>query len=160
MRYLFSRLWNNNTGDIMKDEVELLNYLGLNLKIHIDWLLKICEREKLSEDEERIILDNVSEYKKFQVSINRMILAREKKGIKEASVFADVASTIGAINIVRKNENILELIVESSKINLLDINRVKEEYNVQSKTILNLILRLENYEKNNIERIIKIMAKK
>lgn len=160
MRYLFSCFSNTNNGDNMKDEIDLLNYLLLNIKMQIDWLGKITLKEHLSENEFEIVESNILVYKKFKKCIEKMINVRVKKGIKETSVLMDVVSSIGAVNTIKKNENIIEVLSESSKINLMDIKRLKDEYNVQSKTILNLLSRLENFEMNNIERISYLIAKK
>ena len=87
--------------------------------------------------------------------------SRLRKYDKELNVLLGVASSINAnTNRVDKNSDYLVMLKESSKVNLMDIERVKNEYNIKSKTILKLIDRLEKFEKENINKIDMILGKK
>ena len=90
-----------------------------------------------------------------------MLQNRLKKYNKELNVLLGVASSINAnTNKVDKNSDYLVMLKESSKVNLMDIERVRNEYNIKSKTILKLINRLEEFEKENINKIEIILGKK
>ena len=103
----------------------------------------------------------IYEYRKFIISLKRMLQNRLKKYDKELNVLLGVASSINAnTNRVDKNSDYLVMLKESSKVNLMDIERVKNEYNIKSKTILKLIDRLEKFEKENINNIDMILGKK
>ena len=138
----------------MNEEIDLLKYLLTNIKIQRELLHKILRKKIVKDETYDLIKHDMFEYKKFIVSLKRMLQNRLKKYSAETNVLLGIASSIGAnVNKVDKKEDYLRLLKEGSKINLMDIDRVRKEYNIKSKTILKLIDRLENFEKNNIQKI-------
>lgn len=145
----------------MNDEIDLLKYLLNNLKMQQTLLYKVIKKKEVKDEIYEIMRYEIYEYRKFIISIKRMLQNRLKKYNKELNVLLGVASSINAnTNKVDKNSDYLVMLKESSKVNLMDIERVKNEYNIKSKTILKLINRLEEFEKENINKIEIILGKK
>ena len=145
----------------MSDEIDLLKYLLNNLKMQQTLLYKIIKKKEVKDEIYEIMRYEIYEYRKFIISLKRMLQNRLKKYNKELNVLLGVASSINAnTNKVDKNSDYLVMLKESSKVNLMDIERVKNEYNIKSKTILKLIDRLEKFEKENINKIDMILGKK
>ena len=145
----------------MSDEIDLLKYLLNNLKMQQTLLYKIIKKKEVKDEIYEIMRYEIYEYRKFIISLKRMLQNRLKKYNKELNVLLGVASSINAnTNKVDKNSDYLVMLKESSKVNLMDIERVKNEYNIKSKTILKLINRLEEFEKENINKIEIILGKK
>ena len=82
-----------------------------------------------------------------------MLKTREKKYNKETNIALGIASSIGANVKVEDKLEYLKLMKEYNEVNLLDIERVKKEYKIKSKTIIKLIDRIEQFEKNSLDRI-------
>lgn len=145
----------------MSDEIDLLKYLLNNLKMQQTLLYKVIKKKEVKDEIYEIMRYEIYEYRKFIISIKRMLQNRLKKYNKELNVLLGVASSINAnTNKVDKNSYYLVMLKESSKVNLMDIERVRNEYNIKSKTILKLINRLEEFEKENINKIEIILGKK
>lgn len=145
----------------MSDEIDLLKYLLNNLKMQQTLLYKIIKKKEVKDEIYEIMRYEIYEYRKFIISLKRMLQNRLRKYDKELNVLLGVASSINAnTNRVDKNSDYLVMLKESSKVNLMDIERVKNEYNIKSKTILKLIDRLEKFEKENINKIDMILGKK
>ena len=145
----------------MSDEIDLLKYLLNNLKMQQTLLYKVIKKKEVKDEIYEIMRYEIYEYRKFIISIKRMLQNRLKKYNKELNVLLGVASSINAnTNKVDKNSDYLVMLKESSKVNLMDIERVRNEYNIKSKTILKLINRLEKFEKENINKIEIILGKK
>ena len=153
--------WEAYSDDNMSDEIDLLKYLLNNLKMQQTLLYKIIKKKEVKDEIYEIMRYEIYEYRKFIISLKRMLQNRLKKYDKELNVLLGVASSINAnTNRVDKNSDYLVMLKESSKVNLMDIERVKNEYNIKSKTILKLIDRLEKFEKENINKIDMILGKK
>ena len=145
----------------MSDEIDLLKYLLNNLKMQQTLLYKIIKKKEVKDEIYEIMRYEIYEYRKFIISLKRMLQNRLRKYDKELNVLLGVASSINAnTNRMDKNSDYLVMLKESSKVNLMDIERVKNEYNIKSKTILKLIDRLEKFEKENINKIDMILGKK
>ena len=145
----------------MSDEIDLLKYLLNNLKMQQTLLYKIIKKKEVKDEIYEIMRYEIYEYRKFIISLKRMLQNRLRKYDKELNVLLGVASSINAnTNRVDKNSDYLVMLKESSKVNLMDIERIKKEYNIKSKTIIKLIDRLEEFEKENINKINTIMSKK
>lgn len=145
----------------MSDEIDLLKYLLNNLKMQQTLLYKVIKKKEVKDEIYEIMRYEIYEYRKFIISLKRMLQNRLKKYNKELNVLLGVASSINAnTNKVDKNSDYLVMLKESSKVNLMDIERVRNEYNIKSKTILKLINRLEEFEKENINKIEIILGKK
>lgn len=137
----------------MNEEIDLLKYLLANIKIQQDMLYKILKKKEIKDEVYELIRHNILEYKKFNVSIRRMLKTRLKKYNGEMNIAFGIASSIGANVKVDNRLEYLELMKEYNKVNLLDIERVKKEYKIKSKTVINLIDRMEQFEKNSLDRI-------
>lgn len=144
----------------MNDEIDLLKYLLNNLKMQQTLLYKIMKKKEVKDEIYNIMHYEINGYRRFIISLKRMLQNRLRKYDKELNVLLGVASSINAnTNRVDKNSDYLVMLKESSKVNLMDIERIKKEYNIKSKTIIKLIDRLEEFEKENINKINTIMSK-
>lgn len=145
----------------MNDEIDLLKYLLNNLKMQQTLLYKIMKKKEVKDEIYNIMHYEINGYRRFIISLKRMLQNRLRKYDKELNVLLGVASSINAnTNRIDKNSDYYLLLKESSKVNLMDIERIKKEYNIKSKTIIKLIDRLEEFEKENINKINTIMSKK
>ena len=79
----------------------------------------------------------------------------------KTSIIYSGDESLGKVKVEKGKINEIDVYLkESSKVNLMDIERVRNEYNIKSKTILKLINRLEEFEKENINKIEIILGKK
>ena len=144
----------------MNVEIDLLKYLLNNLKMQQTLLYKIMKKKEVKDEIYNIMHYEINGYRRFIISLKRMLQNRLRKYDKELNVLLGVASSINAnTNRIDKNSDYYLLLKESSKVNLMDIERIKKEYNIKSKTIIKLIDRLEEFEKENINKINTIMSK-
>src|SRR5699024_11498696 len=110
----------------MSDEIDLLKYLLNNLKMQQTLLYKVIKKKEVKNEIYEIMQYEIYEYRKFIISIKRMLQNRLKKYNKELNVLLGVASSINAnTNKVDKNSEYLVMLKESSKVNLMDIERVR-----------------------------------
>ncbi len=144
----------------MNDEIDLLKYLLNNLKMQQTLLYKILKKKEVKDEIYELIRYEIFEYRKFIISLKRMLQNRLKKYNKEINVLLGVASSINAnVNKTDKNSDYLDILKQSSNINIMDIQRIRKEYNIKSKTIIKLIDRLEEFENKNINKINMIINK-
>ena len=138
----------------MGEEIDLLKYLLTNIKMQRDLLYKILKKKETKDEIYEFIRYIINGYRKYIISLKQMLKNRIKKYNKESNVLLGVASSIGAnVNKVDNNLDFWNVLKENTKVNLLDIERIKNEYNVKSKTIIKLINRLEEFEKSNLDKI-------
>lgn len=138
----------------MNEELDLLKYLRTNFLLNQEWLCKIIKTKEIHDEVYEFVRDEIAESRKYIKAIEHMIESRNKKIDKEANVIYDMVTSFGAkIADVKTNKEYINLLKESIKINIMDINRVRNEYNIKSKTILNLLSRIESSEKNNLLKL-------
>lgn len=147
---------NNIFGDFMED-LEVLEYVYSNVNIHIEMLYKLIKKKQVKDEVYNLIKDNIIEYKKFLVSIKRMIVVRNKKRKFKNNILHNIASSIEA-NIKEENSTFLLSLKESSKIWILDVEKVENEYNIKSKTVINLLARIKRYEEKNLDKVMSMIG--
>lgn len=141
------------------DEIECLKYMYVNLSTQRKTLKGILKRYNYTDDLSVLIAFNIRECSRFMVSLKYMIKNRANKG-KNGNTNNGMVNAIASIEDIafqssQKNE-IIEYIKEASKINILEIKRVEKEYNIKSKTIRNLMTRMLEFERFNLENIKKV----
>lgn len=136
----------------MSEEIEVIKYLMTNIQTHKIILKSIYNNKEAKDYLYDFIRYQMREYAKFNVSLKRMLELRVKKinGTKNAVI--SIATNIRNNNINNEKECLIFL-KEAAKVNIMDIGRIRENYNIKSKNILNLIKRLENFERKNLEMI-------
>ena len=147
---------NNSIGGKMED-LEVLEYLYTNIIIHIEMLYKLLSKKQVKDEVYYLVKENIIEYKKFLVSTKRMIVIRNEKRVFKNNILHNIASSIEA-NVKENSIEFLSTLKESAKIWILDVDKVEKEYKIKSKTVLNLLSRIKNYEKNNLERVIELIG--
>lgn len=147
---------NNSIGDRMED-LEVLEYLYTNIIIHIEMLYKLLSKKQVKDEVYYLVKENIIEYKKFLVSTKRMIVIRNEKRVFKNNILHNIASSIEA-NVKENSIEFLSTLKESAKIWILDVDKVEKEYKIKSKTVLNLLSRIKNYEKSNLERVIELIG--
>ena len=147
---------NNIFGDFMED-LEVLEYVYSNVNIHIEMLYKLIKKKQVKDEVYNLIKDNIIEYKKFLVSIKRMIVVRNKKRKFKNNILHNIASSIEA-NIKEENSTFLLSLKERSKIWILDVEKVENEYNIKSKTVINLLARIKRYEEKNLDKVMSMIG--
>ena len=127
------------------------------VNIHIEMLYKLIKKKQVKDEVYNLIKDNIIEYKKFLVSIKRMIVVRNKKRKFKNNILHNIASSIEA-NIKEENSTFLLSLKESSKIWILDVEKVENEYNIKSKTVINLLARIKRYEEKNLDKVMSMIG--
>ena len=77
----------------MSDEIDLLKYLLNNLKMQQTLLYKVIKKKEVKDEIYEIMRYEIYEYRKFIISIKRMLQNRLKKYNKELNVLLGVASS-------------------------------------------------------------------
>ena len=120
-------------------------------------LYKLLSKKQVKDEVYYLVKENIIEYKKFLVSTKRMIVIRNEKRVFKNNILHNIASSIEA-NVKENSIEFLSTLKESAKIWILDVDKVEKEYKIKSKTVLNLLSRIKNYEKNNLERVIELIG--
>lgn len=137
------------------EEIECLKYLYINFSMQKKTLKNIVNDYNLKDELYELIYNEIRVYTRFMISLKYMIKNRSKKN-KELISNNVVGAFAGIQNRVIENKNkseIVKYVKEATKINILDIKRVKKDYKIKSKTILNLLDRIMNFERSNLENI-------
>lgn len=139
------------------EDLEVLEYMYSNVIIHIEMLHKLLKRKQVKDEVYNLIKENIIEYKKYLISIKRMIKVRNTKREFKNNILYNIASSIEA-NIKEENMTFLTSLKESSKIWILDIDKVEREYKIKSKTVLNLLYRIKKFEEDNLDKVISMIG--
>lgn len=138
----------------MTEEIEVIKYLMTNIEIHRIMLRELYKKKDVKDYLYSFIRYQMREYTRFNVSLRRMLETRTKKVTGTKNAVLGIATSIGNKKIdAQKSEDYIEFFKEAAKVNILDLRRLKDNYKIKSKRLLNLIARLEDFEEKNIEMI-------
>ena len=152
----------------MSDEIDLLKYLLNNLKMQQTLLYKIIKKKEVKDEIYEIMRYEIYEYRKFIISLKRMLQNRLRKYDKELNVLLGVASSINAnTNRIDKNSDYYLLLKESSKVNSCADNIYKIWNENQDKKSTQLVFcdlstpkDLKGYEKEEFTDVYNELKKK
>lgn len=138
----------------MSEEIEVIKYLMTNIEMHRIMLRELYKKKEVKDYLYNFIRYQMREYTRFNVSLRRMLETRTKKVTGTKNAVLGIATSIGNRNIdVKNSEDYIDFFKEAAKVNILDLRRLKENYKITSKHILNLLARFEEFEEKNIEII-------
>ena len=138
----------------MEEEIEVIRYLMTNIEMQRIMLRKMYKNKDVKDQMYSYIRYQLKEYTRFSVSLRRMLELRTKKVSGTKNAVLGFATSLGNNNIdVKKSEDYIEFFKEAAKVNIMDLKRLKENYKIKSKNVLNLIKRLEEFEEKNLEII-------
>lgn len=140
------------------EDMEVLEYLLSTMSIHQEMLYKILKKKEVKDEVYDLIRNNIMEYKKFIISIKRMILTRNSKYEFKRNILYGVASELEANSLSGKKEEFLLNLKENSKISILDIGKIRKDYRIKSKTVFNILTRIEKFEYSNLERVSNLLG--
>jgi hypothetical protein len=138
----------------LEEEIEVIKYLMTNIEIHRIMLKDIYNKKEIKDNLYNYIRYQLREYARFNISLKRMLEVRTKKigGTKNSAL--DIAASIGNKNLnINNSKEYINFFKEAAKVNLMDLNRIKQNYIIKSKNLLNLIKRMEEFENHNLEII-------
>lgn len=138
----------------MEEEIEAIRYLMTNIEMHKIMLREMYKNKEVKDEMYSFIRYQIKEYTRFSVSLRRMLELRTKKVGGTKNAVLGIATSLGNKKIdVQKSQDYIEFFKEASKVNIMDLKRLKENYKIKSKNVLNLIRRLEEFEEKNLEII-------
>lgn len=143
----------------MNEEIEFLESIYQNVKFTQESIARIIKMRDKNDELDSIIKQQYLEYKKISNSAKAMIERRKKK-VKEVGVMTKIATYVGIKANMLNGEDISQIalmLVEGSKVGTEQLNRYMKEYNVTNKNIINLVNRLLNIEKDNIQKLQKFI---
>lgn len=143
----------------MNEEIEFLESIYQNVKFTQESIARIIKMRDKNDELNSIIKQQYLEYKKISNSAKAMIERRKKK-VKEVGVMTKIATYVGIKANMLNGEDISQIalmLVEGSKVGTEQLNRYMKEYNVTNKNIINLVNRLLNIEKDNIQKLQKFI---
>ena len=143
----------------MNEEIEFLESIYQNVKFTQESIARIIKMRDKNDELNSIIKQQYLEYKKISNSAKAMIERRKKK-VKEVGVMTKIATYVGIKANMLNGEDISQIalmLVEGSKVGTEQLNRYMNEYNVTNKNIINLVNRLLNIEKDNIQKLQKFI---
>ena len=153
----------------MYDDISFLEYIYEKSKIEQELiggiLKKIIELRNIELYNVNIIIkEQLYNYRKIASSAKTMLERRNKK-IKEISIFSKMMKHMSVkINITAESEtkDIINILIQESKINIDEIIKNSKEAKIKSKSIRNLSDRFIIYEQEFISKlkIIKIRESK
>lgn len=139
----------------MEEELEFLESLHNIIKLERDAMSRIIKMREKEDELTSLLKEQIEEYKKFSVSVARMIERRKKK-VHDLSLFAKMVSHVGAKFVVatEKNmDNIYDMLLKRYNICIEEVKNKLEESGVSSRTILNLSDRFIKFQRDNINVI-------
>lgn len=149
----------------MYDDISFLEYIYEKSKIEQELiggiLKKIIELRNIELENVNIIIkEQLYNYRKIASSAKTMLERRNKK-VKEISIFSKMMKHMSVkINITVESDakDIINILIQESKINIDEIIKNSKEAKIKSKSIRNLSDRLVMYEQEFISKlkIIKI----
>lgn len=139
---------------VMEEELEFLEYLHNIIKLEKDALSRIIKMREKTDILNNILKEQIEIYKKFSVSVERMIKVRKKK-VNDLSLFAKMASHVGAKFVVSndKEDELICSLLRRYKICIEEVQNKFKDSKIRSKTISNLSKRFVEFENRNIEII-------
>lgn len=139
----------------MCDDIEFLDYLYQSVKINQETIGQIIKLYKIEESLKNILKEHLKNYIKISNSAKTM-LKRRNKEIDDIGIF----SKMGAYMSVKTNlsndntiEEIKNLVIQGSKIQIAEVNKRLEEFRINSKSISNLARRLIIFENEFLYKI-------
>lgn len=137
----------------MEEELEFLEYLHNIIKLEKDALSRIIKMREKIDVLNNILKEQIEVYKKFSVSLERMIKIRKKK-VNDLSLFAKMASHVGAKFVVSNNDDeLICSLLRRYKICIEEVENKFKDSKIKSKTIINLSKRFIEFENRNIDII-------
>lgn len=144
----------------MSEEIEFLNYIYQNAQIGKETVGHILKRGKIGQIRE-ILEDQRIDYKKI-CNCARGMIERRKRKVKDISVIAQMATYMSVnFNLEEEasNEDIANLLINSSKIVISELRKKIKDNSNMSKYIINLANRLLYLEERNIDNLSKYVQK-
>lgn len=138
----------------MAEEVEAIRYIMTNIEIQKRMLKDIKNKRETKDNIYDYIRYLLREYTKFNISLRMMLNARTKSSGGVQNGILSLASSISnTVKKYEKNSDIVLFFKEASKINIIDLERVKKIYNIKSKNVIKLIDRMIRFEEINLDMV-------
>ncbi len=138
----------------MSEEIEAIKYMMTNIDIQKRMLKKIKNDRKIKDNIYDYIRHLLREYSRYYLSLKRMLDNRTRKLESASNLVINLVSTI--TNNTKKFESNMDILLffkEACKINIMDLNRVRNTYKIKSKSVQNLIAKLIRFEEENLDMI-------
>lgn len=139
----------------MNEEIEFLEYIYQNINISLESIKGLIKTRNKKDEIEEIVKKQYIDYKKISNSVKAM-LERRKKKVEKVGVATKIATYVGVKINLLKDDSISEtalMLVEASKVEIDQITDNLKKYNIKNKNILNLVNRLLDIERINIENL-------
>ncbi|MDO4282942.1 MAG: hypothetical protein Q4D02_04820 [Clostridia bacterium] len=141
----------------MREELEFLEYLYNIVKLEKDALSRMIKMRDKNDLLNNILKEQIGIYKRFGISIEKMIENRKKK-VEDLSIFAKMASHVGAKFVTSKDndiDRIFNILMQRYQVCIEEVNSKVQENKITSKTILNLTNRFIEFQNRNINTLNK-----
>lgn len=122
-----------------------------NIEAHRVLLRNLYKKIEVKDYIYNYIRYEMREYTRFSVSLRKMLECRTNKlgGTKNGII--GLATSIGNSRRLSSINEYITFFKEAAKVNIMDIDRIRKNYNIKSKNLLNLLDRLEKFEDKNIK---------
>ena len=147
----------------MSEEIEILDYIYQNSKICQDTIVRIIKSRNKKDRLEEVIKKQYLEYKKVSNSAKNMLERRKKKVKEEINVMGKIVTYMEIKRNIEKDDRESEialLLIEGSKVGLEQTKERLNDIKIVNKPVLNLVNRLINLEKSNINELSIFVEKK
>lgn len=140
-----------------KEDTEIIEYIYQNCKLEEDSIVRTIKFKKNEDELNEILNEILNEYKKIE-KCSKEMLKRRNIEPKKISIISKIVSDIDVRKNTLKedNKNLINMLENSSKILIIQINSKLEEYDIKRKSVLNLLQRLIKLQENIIEKLEKI----
>lgn len=137
-----------------EDDLKLLNAIYQNIKMGVQSMEELVKIAK-SEDLRAEISQELADYNVFAKECE-MIAKAEKLDIKDNNWF-DKSMLSGSIKMKtcfnKSEENIAEMLIVGSTMGIIDVIKVKNSANCQNNDILEIALKLEDFQERCIQKL-------
>ncbi len=137
-----------------REDIEIIEYIYQNCRLEEDIIVRIIRFKKNQDILNEVLNDMLNEYKKIE-KCSKEMLKRRNIEPKKISIISKIVSDIDVRKNTSKedNMNLINMLRNSSKILIIQINSKLEEYNIKRKSVLNLLQRLIKLQENIVEKL-------
>lgn len=131
----------------MKEDIEIIEYIYQNCRLEEDSIARIIKFRKKDDNLKNILGNILNEYKKIELCSKNMLKRRNIEP-RKISIFSKIISDIDIKRNLANGDytKLLDMIVNSSKILIIQINSKLDENNVKRKSVINLLERFEKLQ--------------
>ena len=138
---------------IDKEEVAYLENIYRFVKMYQENIMLIIKESKTEDDFLLFLLEILNEYKKICRNI-KLMLKRRNKEVKDIGVISKITTMINVkTSKIDDINQIKEILKQTCTMNIKELEKLEESYNLSNKKLLNVCEKMISIEKRIVDKI-------